>query len=207
MGNALEQWDEEEFDFPFYVIEADDSGRVLSTAVNGVAETLVYDTQGRLQSVNNPLGTFTNTYDAATGLLSQVSRPGGSTALDYYPSTDNQNRGRLQAIRHRNGAQALLDRYTYAYDPAGRITTWDQQRGSDPSKTWTLGYDLADQLLSAVQAPTAGGPAITNQGWHYDAAGNRDQQTIDGKVTDYSLTNPLNELTQVSPKAPVHFEG
>ena len=71
----------------------DDSGRGLSTAVDGVAETLVFDGSGRVQNVNNPLGTFTYGYDPTNGLLNQVTRPGGKTAFDYYPSSDPQNRG------------------------------------------------------------------------------------------------------------------
>jgi RHS repeat-associated protein len=185
----------------------DDSGRVLSTAVNGVAETLVLDANGRVQNVINPLGTFTYAYDPANGLLNEVTRPGGKTAFDYYPSADLQNRGRLQAIRHLNNAQQVLDRFAYGYDPGGRITGWEQQRGSDPAKRWTLGYDLASQLETAVLAPVGGGAAITNQAWHYDLAGNRDQQTVDGHITDYSLPNQLNQLAKVSPKGPTHFEG
>jgi hypothetical protein len=181
----------------------DASGRIQSVAVNGVAESMVYD-QGRLHSITNPLGTFTHGYDSVTGLLDTVTHPGGKLELDYH--TSNQDKGRLKDITHYNPALQLLARHGYSYDPSGRITTWEQRPQSGPGHDWVLGYDNAGQLSSGQKLEGGTATQLQMKDFTYDKAGNRTKDTTDGSDTDF-IPNNLNQLTQVQPKGPIQFQG
>jgi RHS repeat-associated protein len=181
----------------------DASGRMQSVAVNGVAESMVYN-QGRLQSITNPLGTFTHAYDGVTGLLDSVTYPGGKLELDYH--TTNQDKGRLKDITHYNPALQLLARHGYSYDPSGRITTWEQRPQSGPGHDWVLGYDNAGQLSSGQKLEGGTTTQLQMKDFTYDKAGNRTKDTTDGIDTDFTPNN-LNQLTQVQPKGPLLFQG
>lgn len=56
----------------------------------------------------------------------------------------------------------------YIYDPAGQITSWTQQQGSDPLKTLSPEYDLAGQLTGTTE--TYGSSPATDLSWAYDLA-------------------------------------
>ena len=171
----------------------DASGRVTSVGVNGVAETYNYNPFGQLAGVTNPLGTFGYQYSGSTGQLSLVNLPNGATtALTYYNALQS---GRLQEITH-SGPSGMLAQYGYGYDPAGQITSWTQQQGTNPVKTLLLEYDLAGQLTGTAETWGNGGAA--NLAWAYDLAGNRTQSTFNGIPTVYTPNN-LNQLTQISP--------
>ncbi|MDN5924872.1 MAG: hypothetical protein L0H70_07725, partial [Xanthomonadales bacterium] len=62
------------------------------------------------------------------------------------------------------------------YDAASRITAQTDVSGSI-SADWTYGYDAQDRLTSASNAATTGATANTNQGFAYDATGNRSSAT------------------------------
>ena len=168
----------------------DASGRVISTGVNNVAETYHYDPTGQLDSLTNPLGTFQYGYDSNSGRLNSVALPNGAkTILGYF---DPANSGRLQSISHQNPASAVLAQYGYDYDPAGQITQWTSQQGTDPLKTLSPSYDLAGQLTGTASSD---GNVLS---WAFDPAGNRTQSTWNGIPTSFTPNN-LNQLTQVSP--------
>ncbi|MGH7441626.1 MAG: hypothetical protein ACREKE_03015, partial [bacterium] len=155
------------------------SQRITSVGVNGTSESYQYNSYGQLSQVTNPLGNFTYAYDSA-GRLNQVKLPNSATTtLSYYPSSQS---GRLEDITH-NGALGLLAQYGYSYDPAGQITTWTQQQGTNPLNTDLPEYDLAGQLTGTTQAYGTTPTALT---WTYDLAGNRTQSTFNGIPTAYT---------------------
>jgi RHS repeat-associated protein len=168
----------------------DELGRVLSRSIGGVPEAVVYDPLGRIMSVTNALGAFTHTYVDATRRPETVTHPNGqSTEYDYFPNYGDK---RLMRLWHKKPGGATLSKFDFTYDGEGQIQTWSQQAETSPARVWTYGYDLADQLTSAV----ATNPVATH-GYTIDPAGNRKTETIDG-VTQAADFNPLNQLVNLS---------
>ena len=102
---------------------------------------------------------------------------------------------RLGEILNKNKAGSqTLSKYDYAYDPAGRITTWTQQSGSSAAQAYTLGYDNVDQLLSGTLKTVGNGSVIKSYNYGYDDAGNRTSEDIDNQVSA-DTPNNLNQLS------------
>ena len=77
---------------------------------------------------------------------------------------------------------------SYGYDDACRITSITDAANSSLSQSY--GYDLLDRLTSAM------GTSL-NQGWSYDANGNRLSQTGSASST-YTVSSTSNRLSGVS---------
>ncbi len=208
----------------------DEYGRELSSALNGVAEARTYDTLGRVGTVTNPLGTFTNNYvSAVSGRVVQVLYPGGHKA-EYgyhpklpvagaaYPGDKDFRLAQIKNTRMSSGSYAqVASRFDYDYDQAGNIASW-YQSGSDTSgqvgQVWQMGYDATDQLTGAA-VKTAymynSPPYIdsTNQqqlGYSYDRAGNRvtEQNAVRQTNGSYSTTltsGTHNALNQMTSRS------
>ncbi len=144
----------------------------------GYQMNYAYDAAGRLARLSDQTGQtlVAYTYNA----VSQVSRQdfGNGTYTTFaYDAND-----RLTQANHNSPTGALLAKYHYTYDALGRRRTMTTLEG-----TWSLGYDLRGQLISA-QSPS--GRLIT---YTYDAAGNRVRVDDSGSVTEYQV----NALDQV----------
>jgi RHS repeat-associated protein len=190
--------------YPYILSYGYDSvGNVISRAIDSSTntETTAYDGLGRVTQVTNVLGTFNYTPYNATNLVASISYPNGQTvSYSYYPSGASNER--LQTItNHGPVTDGTLSQFSYAYSPAGDITSWTQQADSNTPVVYGLGYDGADELLSAVETSSTGGTALDTYTCRYDPAGNRLGQQMAVSGTSFvtsSQYNGLNQVTSVS---------
>jgi RHS repeat-associated protein len=161
-------------------------GRVVTRAINGVAQTLAYDALGRVTNVVNALGTFSYAYDGASPRLLDVSYPSGQAG--HFAYFGNLMDKRLQQITHQRPDASLISRFVYGYDPVGEITNWVQQLGAQ-AQTWSIGYDPAGQLLAVAQS----GDNPVSYSYTYDPAGNRLSEATNGVLRTFQY-NALNQL-------------
>ncbi len=166
-------------------------GRVVSRAINGVAQTAAYDVLGRTTNVLNALGSFNYDYDGPTARLLDSSYPNGQTT--HYAYFGNLGDRRLQSITNLKPDTSLISRFTYAYNPVGEITNWLQELGA-VTNNWNIGYDAADQLVSVLNNQ---GETTINNAYGYDPAGNRLSETV-GTTNQTYQYNALNQLASSS---------
>jgi RHS repeat-associated protein len=171
-------------------VEYDELGREVSGAINGVSSAVAYDAAGRITTQANALGTFTYSYDGNSARLAVVSLPNGQIGeLSYGGNLLDQV---LQRMTHRVAATAISE-FLYGHDvPAGRVTTWSQQSGSQSPFVHTYGYDEVNQLLSATV--TNAGALVSAFTYSYDLVGNRLSEQVDAtnRIATY---NSLNQIT------------
>ena len=168
----------------------DELGRLISTDIDGVTTLQSYDAAGRIVSETNALGTFTFAYDGASSRVLSEAFPNGENAAFAYG--DNLQDRSLQQATFTIGANPI-SQFTYQRDiPAGRISSWSQQAGSQPPSIFSLGYDAVNQLLSATV--TNSGALVNAFAYSYDAAGNRLSEQVG--TSNYPATyNALNQLS------------
>jgi RHS repeat-associated protein len=168
----------------------DELGREVSTAINGVAATTVFDAAGRLTSESNALGSFSYSYDGSSGRIVSEIFPNGQTSTASY-GTSLQDFS-LQQLTHQAGSTPI-SRFRYGRDiPAARITTWSQEFGAQPPLLYTFGYDAANQLLFGTL--TTGGSLLNGFSYTYDPTGNRLSEQAGG-ATNLATYNALNQLS------------
>jgi RHS repeat-associated protein len=183
----------------------DELGRVATRTLNGVGTTYAYDALGRLTILGDPLGSFTRAYVGTTSRLASLTYPNGQqSTYAYHPNSGDK---RLQEIHHRVSAGGTtLSRFSDTYDAIGNIKTWTQQYGA-ATNTYDLGYDLADQLASAVYRDTATPPVtLKRYAYGYDNAANRTAEQIDDAPT-LSVYDNRNRLTSQQPGGALLFAG
>ncbi|MBI4747115.1 MAG: hypothetical protein HY774_01385 [Acidobacteria bacterium] len=164
----------------------DQLGRVTTRTVEGVAETMTYDTLGRMTRVVNALGTFDYGFDEVTGRVTQVTGPNNLTStFSYFGNNDDR---RLQTILNKKGT-TTLDRHDYTYDDEGRMLTWNQGFATADAIT----YDLADQLKTYSKVNSSGGPTLHT--YNYDTAGNRTDENIAPGTKNFTYNNVNQMLT------------
>ena len=158
----------------------DKVGQTGQTGGNAVASklaTLQFDDAGRLEYIRRyaDLGATTlavashYTFDAADRL----------TALTHYHTSETADK---------------LAGYSWDFDGAGRLER--QASGWQNGQTWTTdgvnyGYDARGQLTGAVY--DSGSP-LANEGYEYDANGNRESVTIGGTTDTYAAPDPYNHV-------------
>ncbi|PZR79859.1 MAG: hypothetical protein DLM52_00485, partial [Chthoniobacterales bacterium] len=145
------------------------------------SETWAFDSLGRLSSDTNKLDAFSYAYDGVTDRLLNMTYPGGATAnYTYFPNAQDR---RLQQIKNLSSTAALISQFDYTYDTEGQILTWKK---NNPSMTGTqrydLGYDNADQLLTAPLKDDATGALVKQYTYGYDVAANRTSETVGTKT-------------------------
>ncbi|HSH39565.1 MAG TPA: hypothetical protein VK993_12340, partial [Chthoniobacterales bacterium] len=151
----------------------DELGRDLSTSVTGVAASQSYDALGRIATVTNPLGVFSNTYVGVSPRLQSIGYPNGqSTVFTHFPISGDR---RLQTIQNFGPGAVNLSKFQYAYDEEGQINHSTRQFGSGFPVAWSNGAnsmtDMADQLKTVSEQLADDLYAMYS--YDYDAAGNR----------------------------------
>jgi len=99
----------------------DELGRMRERTINGSANVsaVEYDSDGRVTTATNNLGTFTYNYDPATEQLSKITSSFGHiTNFSYKGALEDL---RLDAIENLDTTGGLLSKFTYGYDPFSRV--------------------------------------------------------------------------------------
>jgi RHS repeat-associated protein len=178
----------------------DQLGRVTSRSVDGSTTnennvSTTFDSLGRVTNVSNTLGAFTYAYVDQTSRLSGVTYPTGTGLSTAYAYLGNVGDQRLQEIKNLSGSN-VLSQFDYTYNPVGTIATWQQQTDSNTPTQYALGYDAADQLISAVQSNTSTSATVSSNAYNYDPAGNRlAETTLTGSTA--GQFNNVNQLTSI----------
>lgn len=171
----------------------DELGRIVSTAVDGVASTTTYDAAFRVTARTNVLGAFAYAYDGSSGRLLSETFPNAQTSTRTYAGSLQDHT--LQQISHQIGSTPVSE-FTYGWDVvADRITTWSQKFGVQSPDLYNFSYDEVDQLLSA--AVTNAGLLVNHFAYSYDLAGNRLLEQVG--ASNYPAT--FNALNQISTSA------
>lgn len=164
-------------------------GRVVSRAINGVAESTGFDPLGRRTGDTNALGAFYYAFVDATPRVASVACPNGQTNLfSYYGILGDE---RLQQIRNLKPDGSLLSGLGYTYNAVGEITSWTNTWDTLPSRVWLFGYDALNRLTAATR--TDGVNPISTNSYTYDPAGNRTLATASGATNGFSF-NSLNQV-------------
>jgi YD repeat-containing protein len=145
----------------------------------------------------NKLGTFTNTFVGVTDRLSKLAYPGGASAnYLYFPNSGDK---RLQQIKNlnnnTNANKNFISEQDYTYDAEGEVKTWTKNySGIAAVQRLDLGYDNADQLLTAPVKNNSTNALIKQYTYGYDTASNRTSETV-ATTTTASTPNSVNEIT------------
>ncbi len=154
-------------------------GRVVARNVGGASpETFRYDTIGRLVGHADALGNFDLAYLGETGQLTKRALAGGNvaTAWSYLSNTGDR---RLKSIVNTPGRE-----FDYTTTPDALISKIMEQKSGNLQRTWNLGYDDDNRLLTATSSPGA------KYAYRLDPAGN----IIKSGATTLTY-NKVNELT------------
>ena len=155
--------------------------RTTNRSINGSSnsDTWTYDAMSRITAETNVLGSWAynyvdNTSGSSKGTLrlSSINYPNSQvTNFNWYSTTFDE---RLQGITNLTPAGKVRSQFNYAYDSAGEITRWAQQNASNSPINYSLGYDLAGQLVSAQGGLGSQPPTYADQYYYnYDPASNR----------------------------------
>ncbi|HAF15738.1 MAG TPA: hypothetical protein DCK99_19005 [Blastocatellia bacterium] len=176
----------------------DELGRVTNRSINGSAnsESWTFDSLGRLSTDVNKLGSFSYSYVGVTDRLNTLTYPGGTTAnYAYFPNAQDK---RLQQIKNQTSASVLLSQFDYTYDTEGQLLTWTKNYpGLATPQRHDLGYDNADQLLTAPLKNASTNALVRQYTYAYDLASNRTSERVANKTTA-STPNNVNEITSQS---------
>jgi RHS repeat-associated protein len=180
----------------------DTHGRVLTKqqTMGSISKTVgyAYDSFGRVQTLTLPSGN-TVTYGYTDGKITSLTLNGSTTILSnalyspFAPTTGWTWGNSTLAVREYDLDGKITDidsagLKTYTYDDAFRITGITD--ASDPNLSQTYGYDLLDRLTSAI------GTSL-NQGWTYDANGNRLTQ-IGSQPSTYTISSSSNRIASIT---------
>jgi RHS repeat-associated protein len=170
----------------------DELGRRVSTAIDGVASSVIYDAAGRITTSKNALGVFNNTYEGNSFRKTSQSYPNGQVAeFGYAGNLGDQH---LQRITNKLGDTPISE-FIYSHDvPTGQISSWSQQVGSQAPSIYSFAYDPMDQLTAASVSER--GNVVKTFAYSYDPAGNRLIEQVDATTRQFSY-NALNQLTSI----------
>ncbi|EDY18791.1 YD repeat protein [Chthoniobacter flavus Ellin428] len=171
-------------------------GQPTSQSIGGVASSVHYDSLGRVDTVTNPLGTFTHHYEGASNRVSYTDLPNGQrTAYGYF---DNSGDRRLQSIANTTSGGTVLSASSYTYTgPGGLIQNWTKQKGGQDTTQLVARYDAADRLSDASVSDTVTGAELNRYVYHFDAADNRTSE----QNNNYAASEASNLLNQLGSHA------
>lgn len=182
---------------------------VTRTSPGDLSQTSVTDPYGRLASVSNILGTFTNTYSDIGGPLTQITHTGANagfdTAFTYHGDAFDRA---LATITSTKPGGAVVGKHTYTYNERQGIATWKREaplaNPSGPTHQYqsSIYYDAGDQVTSAIHQALPGFSAPTlGQHYAYDFAGNIASKQVESSVTGSAMTtyahNRANQITAI----------
>jgi RHS repeat-associated protein len=160
-------------------------------SVDQTAYTVNYgfDALGRLSQLTDGSDNLIvkYTYDNACYLI-QKDMGNGTRAVYTYDADGN-----VLSITNYAAANGPVNSFDlYTYDARGNVLNDTNQDGK-----WVYNYDADSQLIGAVFAPNSTNPdglTAQNLQYVYDAAGNRQSETVNGVTTIYVVNN-VNEYT------------
>ena len=158
----------------------DDLGRQISFTDNeGNVTRYVYDSQSRVSSITDGDDSVITeyAYNRDGTLAKQTNANGTYTEYSY-------SKGILSAIKNYSASGGVLSSFEYTYDEYGNISTM-----TDTDGEWKYSYDDIGQLIKA-EAPNG---SVTE--YSYDASGNRQSVSVNGKKTEY-VANGINQYTK-----------
>lgn len=151
----------------------------------------VYDKAGRLVQVIVGENVTTYTYYDNGNRKSVIYNDGATEEYTYYPN--NQ----VKTLVNKKSDGTIMDSYSYTYDDAGNQLTKHEIINGLEKGTTTYTYDDLNRLVTVTE-PNGRVTIYT-----YDAAGNRETETvIEGETrTEYTYTyNEQNRLTDITTK-------
>jgi YD repeat-containing protein len=158
--------------------------RTQSVDQTGFTVNYSYDALGRLSELDDGGGNLIvhYTYDAAGNLVQKDMGNGTRTAYTY------DGDGNVLTITNYAPDHVTVNSFDdYTYDPQGNVLTDTNQDGQ-----WQYTYDADSQLTAAVFTPNSTNPdglTAQNLQYVYDAAGNRQSETVNGVTTTYVVNN------------------
>lgn len=174
------------------------------------SETGTWDVLGRPATITNTLGTFTLGYTTHLGRPDSFSRPGGVTTSYAYKANNAPGHSArvLESIAHTGAGGAVIASHTYSYDPAGRITAWQQQGAGITATTQRFEHNLGDELIRAEKRQDSDAAVLDEEHWALDAAGNWSSRTREsGTVMETRSHNTMNRLTAIGGAGTTLVEG
>lgn len=183
----------------------DSLGRVLTQAINGVVDSVAYDSLGRVDINVNALGQFDYRYHGASNRLDTLIYPNGQrTRFTYFGAAGDY---RLSEIKNLGPSSEQISRFSYTFDAESQIKTWTQQADSSTARIHNLTYDRANQLLGdVVKSAASGNPVLKHYSYLYDKGGNRAGSQEDSLVNTYNV-NSQNQLTSLEAGGKVRVSG
>ena len=177
-----------------------------------------YDSAGRVDATTLPSGAVIGYAYGADGRILTITVNGVTIVreIETFPFgepkawTEGPNANGFRYARSfdtdgRIDHHTLGDAYRQlGYDASHRITglvDTASEDGTTPatssSANWSFGYDGQDRLNEASNAATQGPLAQLDLGWHYDATGNRSEETRNGSTSAYTTAPTSNRLEAV----------
>jgi RHS repeat-associated protein len=141
--------------------------------------------------------TFRTEIKPRRGRCQRSEGPGGASAnYLYFPNSADK---RLQQIKNlnnnTNANKNFISEQDYTYDAEGQVKTWTKNySGIAAVQRLDLGYDNADQLLTAPVKNNSTNALIKQYTYGYDTASNRTSETV-ATATTTSTPNNVNEIT------------
>ncbi len=182
------------------IFQYDVDGRRIGKTVDGLAQTQTYDSQDRLSSWENSLGTFTATYAGSSNRMATLSYPNGQGAVFSYLG-GTQDFRLSQVVWGSTGNGPNLSQFGYSYDAAHQQVvglSWFDIN-SPTGRFFNFTYDPAQQLTARQQTTNPAQSPVTTQHSYtfgYDASGNRTSETFDTALSTaaYDGANQLIRL-------------
>ena len=144
---------------------------------DGFEQNYIYDTYGYLAQITDEKGALLVGYEH--DVIGFVTRR--TYGNDTYTCYEYDANCRLNAIKHYDKTDALMERFEYEYDAVGRCVTRTQSTGTD-----YFAYNAAGELTRADYADG------TYEAFTYDAIGNRLTSDVNGDIKHYTA-NSLNQ--------------
>lgn len=169
------------------------------------SEELTFDSRGRVTSAANNLGTTAYAYVGQSARPSTIDAPNGmQTAYDYFGTSGDLLLKQIKNLTV-GPSRTVISQFDYTYRPDRSVATWKEDQGSG-ARTWTFGYDGAQQLTKAERRD-ASNALLESRYWGYDGAGNRVQVGNGATAPQNYATNNLNQLLTERDHGRTTFSG